>query len=176
MYLWVGCKLPEEFEQEIRRHCLILNQLIGLDTVAFELPQHISLKISFQAEHPDEILAHLEAFLSTQAPFDVQILNAEQFGQILWLTISENETLNRLHAELDAQLEHRFEIPQHEFDKCFKFHSTLFMDADTQKVSQMYATLKDYPFTRKLTVDTFLLGQSETGKPGTCSIVRRIKV
>ena len=176
MYLWVGCKLPEEFEREIRAHCLKLNQQIGLDPVAFELPQHISLKISFQTDRPEAVLAGLEDFLSARPPFAVDILEAEQFGSILWLTVAENEVLDRLHRELDAYLERHFGIPQHEFDKCFKFHSTLFMDAATEKVCQMCNALEDYPFRRRLSVDTFLLGISETGKPGTCRIVRQIKV
>ena len=176
MYLWIGCKLPQEFEQRIRRHCLMLNQQIGLDTVAFELPQHISLKISFETDCPEAVLDDLEAFLSVQKPFAVQVLDAQQAGHILWLTVSENEHLNRLHAELDARLESRFGIPQHEFDKCFKFHSTLFMDSNTAKVTQMCDALKKYPVSQLLPVDTFLLGSSETGKPGTYRIVRQIKV
>ncbi len=176
MYLWVGCKLPEEFEREIRAHCLKLNEQIKLDTVAFELPQHISLKISFQTNRVDEVLADLEFYLSAQHPFWVDILEADRLGNILWLTVAENETLSHLHSELDARLERCFEIPQHEFDKCFKFHSTLFMDADTERVAQMCDALKEHPLARTLPVDTFLLGISETGKPGTCHIVRQIKV
>ena len=176
MYLWVGCKLPEEYEQEIRAHCLNLNREVGLDAVAFLLPQHISLKISFQTDRSEEVLSDLETFLAAQKPFAVEILGAEQLGSILWLTVAENEMLTRLHRELDDRLERRFDIGQHEFDKCFKFHSTLFMDPDTDKVAQMCGALQEYPFARTLSVDTFLLGISETGKPGTCQIVRRIKV
>ena len=176
MYLWVGCKLPEDFEREIRAHCLKLNQQLGLDAVAFQLPQHISLKISFQTDCPEEVLAELEAFLIAQKPFAVDIQKAEQLGNILWLTVGENEVLHRLHQELDARLEKRFGIGQHEFDKRFQFHSTLFLDADTEKVAQMCGALEDYPFARSLPVDTFLLGISETGKPGTCHIIRQIKI
>ena len=176
MYLWVGCKLPESFEQEIRIRCMNLNRQIGLDSVAFELPQHISLKISFQTDCPAEVLADLETYLAVQKPFSVDILTVEQFEHILWLTVAENETLILLHRELDTLLEQQFAIPQHAFDKCFQFHSTLFMDADTEKVAQMRAALAEYPFARKLPVDTFLLGLSETGKPGDYHIVRQIKV
>ena len=176
MYLWVGCKLPEDFEREVRTHCLNLNKSIGLDTAAFELPQHISLKISFQTECPEAVLEDMEVFLSAQKLFAVQILDIEQNGHILWLTVAENETLNRLHRELDQHLERHFNIPQHEFDKCFKFHSTLFMDMDTEKAGQMRDALADYPFARKLLVDTFLLGVSENGRPGTYRIIRQIKV
>ena len=50
MYIWIGCKLPAGFEREVRTFCLEQNRDIGLNTVAFTLPQHISLKISFEAE------------------------------------------------------------------------------------------------------------------------------
>ena len=176
MYLWVGCKLPEAFEREIRQRCLALNEQVGLDTVAFELPQHISLKISFQTDRTDEVLDDLAAFLAEQRPFSVRILHAEQAGNILWMTVAENDRLQRLHAQLDERLKDRFGIPQHEFDKCFLFHSTLFMDADAEKIGRMERLLADYPISRELPVDTFLLGMSETGKPGTCHIVREIRL
>ena len=176
MYIWAGCKLPEEFEQEIRQVCLALNEQIGLDTAAFSLPQHVSLKISFQSEHYEEIIEDLTAFLSAQAPFSVRTHDAEQEGHILWLPVEENPQLRRLHDQLDARLEQRFGVPQHEFDKCFLFHSTLFMDPDVEKIARMRSLLADHPMERELRVDTFLLGLSETGKPGECRIVREIKV
>lgn len=176
MYFWIGCKLPEDFEQEIRSHCLALNQQFGLNTVAFELPQHISLKISFQCNHVDKVLVDLESFLSTQSPFKVQILDIEQAGSILWLTVAESDILNRLHEELDSRMESRFGIAQHEFDKCFRFHSTLFLDADTKGIAQMHAALESYPFARTLHINTFLLGTSKTGDAGSYCVVRKIKV
>lgn len=176
MYLWVGCKLPEAFEQEIRQHCLSLNREVGLDTVAFELPQHISLKISFQTEQPEAVADLLADFLAAQTAFSVRINRAEPNGTILWIPVEENKTLRRLHGQLDALLEDRFGIPQHPFDKCFLFHSTLFMDPEEDKIRTMTGLLAEYPLARDLTVDTFLLGESETGKPGTCRIIRKIKV
>ena len=176
MFLWVGCKLPEAFEQEIRQHCLSLNREIGLNTVAFELPQHISLKISFQTEEPEAVADFLAGFLAKQQAFSVRISRAEQNGTILWIPAEENDTLRHLHTQLDALLEDRFAIPQHPFDTCFLFHSTLFMDPEEEKIRVMNSLLADYPLARELTVDTFLLGASETGKPGTCRIIREIKV
>lgn len=176
MYIWIGCKLPEEFEKEIRAHCLALNEQIGLDPVAFLLPQHVSLKISFETDLAEEILEDLTQFAAEQRPFAVRIKGIEQAGNILWMPVAENDRLRQLHDALDARLEHSFGIPQHEFDKCFLFHSTLFMDGDKEKLAKMQAALADYPVARELVVDTFLLGQSETGKPGTCRVVREIKV
>ncbi len=176
MYIWAGCKLPADFEADIRSRCLELNQMVGLDTVAFLLPQHVSLKISFQSEKYDEILDYLEGFLSKQSPFSFRIQNPEQAGSILWMPVEENLRLRQLHEQLDAQLEQHFGVPQHQFDKYFLFHSTLFMDSDTDKIAQMRRMLEEYPIERELQVDTFLLGLSETGKPGTYRVVREIKV
>lgn len=176
MYIWIGCKLPDNFEKEIRTRCLMLNEKIGLDTAAFTLPQHISQKISFEVAQYEAVLGDLAAFLSKQTPFSVCIQNPVQAGNILWMPITENEQLQRLHRELDARLETQFGVPQHPFDKAFLFHSTLFMDEDTGKIAQMGKLLSDYPIERQLTVDTFLLGISETGKAGTYRVVRQIKV
>jgi len=176
MYIWIGCKLPESFEQEIRKRCLELNKDIGLDTASFSLPQHVSLKISFQTSQHREIIEYLSAFLSSQKPISLQILNPEQAGNILWMPVAENEQLRMLHNQLDSLLENHFGIPQHAFDKCFIFHSTLFIDPDAGKIAKMLASLEKYPTKCALRSDTFLLGLSETENSGDYRIVREIKV
>ena len=176
MYLWVGCCLPEEFAREIRGACLERNVDLGLSMAALELPQHISLKISFRTDDPGRVTEDLTEYLSARQPFRVRLTGAEQVGQILWMTVEENATLRQLHEELDVRLASRFGVEQHPFDKCFIFHSTLFMDPDTEKIGRMQQMLENYPIARELEVDTFLLGQSESGQPGDYRIIRRIKV
>jgi 2'-5' RNA ligase len=174
MYIWIGCRLPQQFEEEIRAACLENNQAIGLDPVAFSLPQHISLKISFETEKPDEILEDLTHFLSHRRPFEVELEGIEQLGNILWMTVGENETLTLLHESLDERMKSRLGIPQHRFDTCFQFHSTLFLDPDEKKLARMWEALRDFPLQRKLKVDSMLLGTSETGKPGSYRVAREI--
>jgi 2'-5' RNA ligase len=176
MYVWIGCKLPESFETEIRSLCLKQNEALGLDTVAFSLPQHISLKISFETAAHEAVLEALTAFLSTQQPFSVRIEDPAQNGNILWLPTEENSVLRQLHDRLDTLLQDRFDIPQHAFDKAFLFHSTLFIDENVEKISKMSEYLQVRSIARVLTVDTFLLGISETGKAGTYRVVRQIQV
>lgn len=174
MYIWIGCKLPAEFETEIRDCCLSLNRSIGLDTVAFSLPQHISLKISFPTADPDAVLDAVTAFLEKQQAFTVRIQNPEYSRNIIWMSVEDLPQLQGLHDRLDTLLNDRFGVPQHEFDRCFLFHSTLFMDTDLRKLVQMQASLSTYSFARELRIDTFLLGVSETGKAGTYHVVREI--
>ena len=176
MYIWLGCKLPVAFEQEIRQRCLALNRNLGLDTAAFSLPQHVSLKISFSAEEPEAVLQFLQEFLAGQQAFGVTVQAPEQVGNILWLPITDQPMLPRLHQQLDDLLTRHFGIPQHPFDKEFMFHSTLFIDPDPEKIAQMAALLQDEGFPRKLAVDTFLLGISESGAAGTYRVVKEIKI
>ena len=78
MYIWIGAKLPDAFGREVRSLCVRYNQQIGLDMVAFSLPQHISLKISFEVQQPELILEGIAAILSKQSPFAVHIKNPER--------------------------------------------------------------------------------------------------
>ena len=176
MYVWIGCKLPESFEREIRTLCLKENDNLQLDTAAFELPQHISLKISFETAEHEAVLEDLTAFLSAQHPFAVSIENPSRSGNILWMNVEENDTLHQLHNDLDTLLQDRFCIPQHAFAKAFLFHSPLFIDDNTEYLEAMMDFLRHYPIARELTVDTFLLGLSETGAAGSYRVVRQIQV
>lgn len=176
MYIWIGCKLPEDFEKELRSLCLSLNEDIGLSTDPFTLPQHISLKISFEAgEKQGEILAWLSTVLSQEDGFYVNLNPAERMGNILWMPVAENPRLQALHQMLDRELETRFGIPQHPFDRCFRFHSTLFMDPDQEKLQQMHERLKGISFDCPLAVDTFLLGISPDGTGGSYRVIEEIK-
>lgn len=176
MYVWIGCKLPEDFEKEIRSRCLALNEQIGLNTDPFTLPQHISLKISFEAgQQLDAVLDWLYSVLQQENKFYVNLYPAEIMGSILWLPVADNPRLQELHQMLDRELESRFGIPQHPFDKCFRFHSTLFMDPDEEKLRQMHDQLKDLSFDRPLEVDTFLLGISPDGTGGSYHVIREVK-
>ena len=176
MFLWIGCKLPVDYEKEIRSYCLKKNESIGLNTLPFSLPQHISLKISFESAYTDQIAEYLKVFFAPQKPFSVHISGIEKMGQILWLTVEENPILQQLHESLDQQLEKRFKITQHPFDKDFQFHSTLFMDGDGEKIDKMAVILAGYPFARELMVDTIVLGTSKSGKPGSYHVIEEIKL
>ena len=176
MYIWVGCQLPQAFENHLRQRCRKENADIGLDEGAFHLPQHISLKISFDAgRNWQAVLDWLKDWCKKQQPFYVDLKSPEQVPGVLWIPAAENETLRRLHQELDKELERLFGIGQHPFDKDFRFHSTLFLDAD-EKLTAMYARLKSLTFPEKLQVNTFLLGISEDNSPGSHRIVGEISV
>ncbi len=174
MHIWVGCRLPEDFEKALRAKCLEENRFVGLDTRHFCLPQHISLKISFPTDWAGEVLSWLRAYLSQQEAFSVTMERMERIPGVLWLKVAENPVLDRLHAALDARLEEKFGVLQHELDKCFCFHCTLFLDEDGEKLEKMAARLRSLPLPQTLQVDTFLLGLCPDGDPGGYQVVAEI--
>ena len=174
MYIWIGCALPEIFEEELRSRCLEYNRELKLDTVAFSLPQHISLKISFPTDRPEAVLDAVEGILCRETEFYVNLKEPKLEGKILWLPVEENSRLRMLHDKLDAHLRERFDIRQHPLDQAFLFHSTLFLDEDTEKLAAMREKLAGWG-SRSCKVDGFWLGVSESGKAGTYRVVRRVE-
>lgn len=176
MFIWIGCELPKCFELDIRDACLEAAEGLELDFSCFTLPQHISLKISFQAGQTYEpVLEYVESLLRKEKKFYVNPKEPEQTGSILWLAFRESATLRRLHNLLDRDLKRRFGIPQHLFDKAFAFHSTLSMGPD-EELSVLNSRLAGLEWPESLEIRAFLLGISETGKGGTYQVVRRIEL
>lgn len=176
MYIWIGCGLPEEFETTLRRKTLPVAQACGLGLEPFTLPQHISLKISFDARnHTEEILDAVEEILRRERAFAVEPTGISRQGNILWIPFRENGTLRRLHNLLDRELKRQFGIEQHLFDCAFLFHSTIFIGGE-EKVARGAEKLSDLCLPEKLMVNRFLLGVSPEGRAGTYRVVREIKI
>lgn len=174
MYIWIGCKLPGEFERQVRRVVTERGEDLALDISGFSLPQHISLKISFEAgDRWEEILDSVERILRLEEDIRVIPAGIEQQGNILWVAFRENGQLRRLHNLLDRELRKDFGIPQHLFDKAFRFHSTLCLGKQ-EDLPVLRQLLKALSLPEELEIDGFLLGISETGKSGTYRIVRQI--
>lgn len=176
MFIWIGCELPKEFELDLRDACLEASEGLELDFSCFTLPQHISLKISFQAGPDYEpVLDFVESLLRKEKKFYVNPKEPEQAGSILWLAFRESGTLRRLHNLLDRDLKRWFGIPQHLFDKAFAFHSTLAM-GKPEEIAAYKARLEGLDLPESLKIPAFLLGISESGKGGTYRVVRRIEL
>lgn len=128
MYLWVGAVFDSNAENEIRSIANKLNENYNLSTVAFSLPQHISLKISFDCVDYKGVIDFIKGKLSAFSPFEVKINDVTKIdGSLIWLEIEENETLRKMHNLLNKSLLDTFSIPLKSFDgEGFKFHSTLF--------------------------------------------------
>ncbi|NEU04969.1 2'-5' RNA ligase family protein [Clostridium senegalense] len=167
--------MPKEYEKKVRDRCNIYNCNIGLDDVTFSLPQHISLKISFQCKEYLNAIKIIENMLSGMGPLAVDVIGINRIPSIIWLTIKENEKLKSIHDDLDEALLYNLNIYQHEFDKDFKFHSTLYLDKNEEKLTEIFNLLNEEEFNDKLVINSYAIGVSEDGKPGTFKIIKIIK-
>lgn len=138
MYLWVGAVFDSNAENEIRSIANKLNENYNLSTVAFSLPQHISLKISFDCVDYKGVIDFIKGKLSAFSPFEVKINDVTKIdGSLIWLEIEENETLRKMHNLLNSSLLKKFGIPPKSFDgNEFKFHTTLFFDSSINEKHQ----------------------------------------
>ncbi len=174
MYIWIACDVSKSLDH-IRELCKEKNKSLGICDVAFTLPQHISLKISFEV--PDNIaprvIDDVSAYLSMERAFSLSAPRPELFGSILWLKFEDSEILSRMHRDLDSLLLGKYAIPQHEFDKSFLFHSTLFIDGE-KNLLPMFEYVLTLGLPGKVDVSSFIIGTSDSGQAGTYSVIKTI--
>ena len=164
MFLWVALKLNESFANDIRNKVKAINQKYNLDEKALELPAHISLKISFDILNNDKqlLIDKMVTLIKSYLPLKVTTNKIERNGNIIWISIKENNKLQQIHNKLDLLLLN-YGISKHEFDDNFMFHSTLFIDENEEKIKEMYDVIKDVDVSDNIKVDSIIMGESEDG-------------
>lgn len=174
MYIWIGCDISPRFV-EYREKVKLLSEELGFNQDIFNLPQHVSLKITFEME--EEVAKHcikdIIELLKQEKPFTAKIVGMERIDGILWLRVEENEQFTHLHNELD-EIGISYAVKPHKFDKEFIYHSTVMMDGDNAKLDALFEKLKDTPYPEELKINTFLVGYSDDNV--NYKIARRIKV
>lgn len=176
MYFWVAVNLNEQLDQ-IKNFSKKLAKKFSLDKTAFLLPMHVSLKISFFIDNDkqNEMLCFLTDYFKKQKPFEIAPLQIESCNDIIWIKMQQNQTLERLHRELDELLLKNYGVSQHEFDLNFTFHSTLFINLTNEQKEIALKRLKPTDLPKTIYADSFLIGTSASGKAGTYSVLQIVK-
>ena len=60
MYIWIGLVLEKDDENYIRDICKEENKCFNINEQSFTLPQHISLKTSFNANEYVQVIQYLK--------------------------------------------------------------------------------------------------------------------
>ena len=177
MYLWVGIDVDEQLHK-VKSLAQKAEKQIGFEHSNFTLPLHISLKISFQISDIDydQIVQDIAEIYHNTKPFSISVKGLEVYDNIAWIRMNGCEALNMLHDRLNTMLLEKYHIPLHEYDLDYKFHTTLFMDDNVQKVDWAYQQVKDTELPTTLHANCFLIGSSPTGQLGTFSVRERICV
>lgn len=173
MYVWTGMVLPKKFEENIRNICRNINKDFNVSELSFTLPQHISLKTSFNVSNYQEVIEFMKEQLKIFNETNIKIIDIGKINGVIWFEIEENKMLRNMHELLNKKLYAEFDIPEIKFDGTnFKFHSTLFQDIENDdKLVIIYEKLKEeFQFPIELEVNEINFGISNIGQVGTYSI------
>ncbi|MBR4237620.1 hypothetical protein IKQ02_04210 [bacterium] len=177
MYLWFAVSV-DDYYKELKEKAFKVNDELGIEFGAFNLPYHISLKISFEVEdiHAKKIINTAIEFFKTLKPFTVNSSYMENNGTILWIRYQDNEYLKYIGSTLNKILNEKYSIPYHEYDLDFIYHTTIFMNDDKSLINKGYERLKDFELPKELYINKFLIGSSEDGLPHTFKVIKEIKI
>ena len=175
MFVWVGINVEDQLK-EVRMAVDSVFERVDISNVTCQLPLHISLKISFEIKNElfESVLSDISDVYNAQKPFEIEIKGIEKHENIEWIRMHSNEQLEALATSLNMMLRDKYGIPLHEYDLDFIFHTTLFMDDDSDKINATNELLGNVYLPQTLVANTFVIGTSETGKNGTYSIYKII--
>ncbi len=167
MYLWLAIDVNGQLRQ-LRDEAEQCAKRLHSQNPALTLPLHVSLRISFFLDDTvwEAAVRRIERYYATLRPFSMEAQGIEKYGEVVWLKITENPALSKIHQELVALLFKEYGVLPHAFDKAFLYHASLFMDPDPARLDAAYALLRKMPYPEHLTADRLLIGCSQTGRAG----------
>lgn len=176
MFVWVGIDVESQLK-EIKEKVVNISKQVNFNNSACMLPLHISLKISFKIDDNifDDVLKTISDYYNQIDPFDIEVEGIEKHTQIIWIKVKRNKEIDKIHDDLNTMLLNKYNIGLHEYDLDYKFHSTLFMDSDKELLQKAGDLLGEVELPKKLRINTFLIGTSDTGQLGTYYVYKEFE-
>lgn len=176
MYIWIGINVDGQLES-LKKKALEADRKIGFEHSCFTLPQHISLKISFDvsADIYDCVISDILDYYKGIEPFYIKTDRIENCQNICWVLHHSCPEIEKIALDLNSMLRDKYGVPLHEYDLDFLFHTSLFMDDDFSKVTAAYEQIKDEPLPEQLLANCFVIGTSNSGALGTYKVIHEIE-
>ena len=177
MHVWLGIDLDSQLQQ-LKSLVAQIRAKTGMPLENPTFPMHTSLKISFQIDDDllPKVVNDLSNYFATQKPFQLQLDQPECHPNIAWLLYKPHPQLVQISNHLNNYLLANYNVPLHEYDTDFKYHSTLFLDGTPEQIAQGFDVLKQFPLPQKVTANTFCIGTSDSGANYTFDVIRRVVV
>ncbi|MCR5564851.1 MAG: 2'-5' RNA ligase family protein [Gammaproteobacteria bacterium] len=177
MYLWIGINVDSQL-QDIKKEGMRIDKELEFTDPNFTLPMHVSLKISFDIDEKmfKKITKDIINYYNSIKPFEIDVKGIEYNETIVWIRMLDNEKIHKIHDDFNELLLKKYNIPLHEYDTDYKFHSTLFMSENKELIKKAYDLIKDKEnlIPKKLLMNRFLIGYSDEGDPGTYHIHKEV--
>ena len=177
MYIWVGVEVESQIV-EIKKSAFEIEKKIGFGNSNFTLPMHISLKISFPVDDSvaNDVIYDIEQLYRLVTPFEIGVDRIECYENISWIRYKQNDKIDEIHDRLNAMLFEKYGVGLHEYDCDYKFHTTLFMENNEEKIRSAYEMIKNVYLPQKISVNKLLIGVSESGKLGSYRVFREVNI
>ena len=177
MYIWVGVEVESQIV-EIKKSAFEIEKKIGFENSNFTLPMHISLKISFPVDDSvaNDVIYDIEQLYYGITPFEIDVDRIECYENISWIRYKQNDKINEIHDRLNEMLFEKYGVGLHEYDCDYKFHTTLFMENNEEKIRSAYEMIKNACLPKMIFVNKLLVGVSESGKLGSYRVIKEINI
>lgn len=177
MYIWVGVEVESQIA-EIKKSAFEIEKKIGFENSNFTLPMHISLKISFPVNDSvaNDVIYDIEQLYYGITPFEIDVDRIECYENISWIRYKQNDKIDEIHDRLNAMLFEKYGVGLHEYDCDYKFHTTLFMENNEEKIRMAYEMIKNVYLPKMISVNKLLIGVSESGKLGSYRVFREVNI
>ena len=177
MYIWTAIEV-EDYLRDVRSRLEHVDSIIGCNSPTLTLPLHVSLKISFYVDDnmATTVINALSDYLERVSPFTFNYDKVECFDKIVWIKALSNKTLASIHNDLDNYLLNNYNIPLHDFDESFVFHTSLIISKNKESARCAFNMLQDVEIIKNVRVKKFIVGTSCSGKAGTFKVIRTISI
>lgn len=167
MYIWLAIDVDDQLASLRAAAQYVTDELSAWNPV-LTLPLHISLRISFPVEDAlsARVIDRIAGYFATLQPFSVTPDKIERHGLVVWLKMTPNDHLRRIHDDLVCMLQEEFGVRPHPFDNDFLYHASLFLSADEANVAVAFTALQAAEYPAELTAHRLVIGESETGSAG----------
>lgn len=176
MYIWFGINIDNNIV-EFKKNFLELTQKYNAIPQFNYHPAHISLKITSEIKDElfEPILDDCFDYYKTLTPFKIKSDKIEIENSFMWLRWLNNDNLESVHTNLCDLMNIKYKIPLHQFDYEYKYHTTLFANADKlnkELTKEIYAL--EIP--QKITASNFFIGFSKDNKSENFKIYKSIEL
>ena len=137
----VRALLPDSLSQRIVDGCREQCAGLGLDESGLAVPLGASLREVYEIDDYAFGLRALRHFFTGHGGFASMTKGLTVINGMLWLELSREPSLTRVHRNIDSLLHSRFDVPEQDYDRDFRPHVTLFRDEDEAVLSRLAEAL-----------------------------------
>lgn len=149
----IALLLDDDMQNMTRALSYKLHKTFNAPLAATKLPQHISLKQTFNCEALEEVVSYLEDVIKGCGSIPIELTELQLIKMptgkydtgILWIDVKETEALRAFHNKLNQELSTKFGIQNGSFDgEKFHFHSTITLgEVPYTEYEKMYNSIKN---------------------------------